>query len=491
MKKSAKVLSILLTAGMLAGSLIGCGGKSGEASLGGVAESGSDAAQASKQAESTSEKDEKEEDEVLEVEIWSSDFSKEAKMTELIDSYNASKGKDEGIQLKFMVNSDVETMLQLAQENGELPMLTDTTHGIIPPYEDGGYILPMVKLPGGQEFLDEWEAKTGPYMPWTKLSGSDDVYSPIYSVSGAALYYNKDMFKEAGIVDENGEAKPPATWSEFLEDCRILTTGSTYGAALSMQWRSFAEYSVMYNSYNSMKELPLSVNWDDLTVSFNCEEQFETIAQIYKEGYCVPGAETIDNDPARSYFSEGIAGMFLGYSWDIGVFTSQYVADFDWDVCQLAAKDGSNYGTRLGFGGHYMPTAAVAQLSEGDQKKVMSVIEWLYGDDVGTALVEAGLVYPYNHDFVEKADTSKLSVQTVHLLDQFSKGRVDAKIEEMWSHVDYENGHGAGLMNDSLLKVCKGEMTVKEMTDLLDEKFTEALKAAVDDGTVIPEEWQY
>lgn len=486
MKKHLRAVSIMLTVGMLAVSVMGCGGKDGASAEADPGSSGEPQSQTS-QEPGTSQKPQ--EGGMLEVEIWSSDFSKEAAMTELIDRYNASVGKEKGIQLNFMVSSDVETMLQLAQENGELPMLTDTTHGIIPPYEDGGYILPMVKLPGGQEFLDEWEAKTGPYMPWTKLSGSDDVYSPIYSVSGASVYYNKDMFKAAGIVDENGEAKAPATWSEFLEDCRILTTDSTYGAALSMQWKSFAEYSVMYNSYNSMEEMPLSVNWDDLSVSFNCGEQFETIAEIYQKGYCVPGAETIDNDPARSYFSEGVAGMFLGYSWDIGVFTSQYVADFDWDVCQLSAEDGSSYGTRLGFGGHYMPTAAAAELPEEDQKKVMSVLEWLYGDEVGVALVEAGLIYPYNQEFVEKADTSKLSVQTVHLLDQFSKGRVDAKIEEMWSHVDYENGTGAGLMNDSLLKVCKGEMTVQEMTALLNEKFTEALRAAVEDGTVIPEEW--
>lgn len=37
------------------------------------------------------------------------------------------------------------------------------------------------------------------------------------------LFYNKEMFKEAGLVDENGEPKPPQTWAEFVEYAQKLT----------------------------------------------------------------------------------------------------------------------------------------------------------------------------------------------------------------------------------------------------------------------------
>lgn len=37
------------------------------------------------------------------------------------------------------------------------------------------------------------------------------------------LFYNKDMFKKAGIVDENGEPKPPQTWEEFVAVAQKLT----------------------------------------------------------------------------------------------------------------------------------------------------------------------------------------------------------------------------------------------------------------------------
>ncbi len=37
------------------------------------------------------------------------------------------------------------------------------------------------------------------------------------------LYYNERLFREAGIVDTNGKARPPATLEEFLEAARRLT----------------------------------------------------------------------------------------------------------------------------------------------------------------------------------------------------------------------------------------------------------------------------
>ena len=48
------------------------------------------------------------------------------------------------------------------------------------------------------------------------------------------LYYNRKLFREAGIVDANGEPKPPTTQSEFLEDARKLTKTSRDPA--NAQW---------------------------------------------------------------------------------------------------------------------------------------------------------------------------------------------------------------------------------------------------------------
>ncbi|GAB4314408.1 MAG: extracellular solute-binding protein [Candidatus Sumerlaeia bacterium] len=60
-----------------------------------------------------------------------------------------------------------------------------------------------------------------PYMRDGRLYGL-----PVGDLTGAyvmTLFYNKKLFREAGIVDENGEPRPPQTWDEFVETARRLT----------------------------------------------------------------------------------------------------------------------------------------------------------------------------------------------------------------------------------------------------------------------------
>lgn len=44
-----------------------------------------------------------------------------------------------------------------------------------------------------------------------------------YSGYIMGLFYNKKLFNAAGIVDKNGETKPPETWDEFVKDAVKLT----------------------------------------------------------------------------------------------------------------------------------------------------------------------------------------------------------------------------------------------------------------------------
>jgi len=78
------------------------------------------------------------------------------------------------------------------------------------------------------EFVKNWELY--PYInkeilePFTHKGKIYGV--PFGGLGGAyvmTLFYNKDLFTKAGIVDENGEPKPPQTWEEFVEVAQKLT----------------------------------------------------------------------------------------------------------------------------------------------------------------------------------------------------------------------------------------------------------------------------
>lgn len=68
-----------------------------------------------------------------------------------------------------------------------------------------------------------------PVDPEIALRGDWEKYNdlPLYALPWTfntnILAYRTDLFEEAGIVDENGKAKPPKTWDEFFDACAKLT----------------------------------------------------------------------------------------------------------------------------------------------------------------------------------------------------------------------------------------------------------------------------
>jgi ABC-type sugar transport system permease subunit/ABC-type glycerol-3-phosphate transport system substrate-binding protein len=54
-------------------------------------------------------------------------------------------------------------------------------------------------------------------------TGEKHVFAIPDSTDDRALFYNKALFREAGIVDSKGNPKPPRTWDELLQDAIKLT----------------------------------------------------------------------------------------------------------------------------------------------------------------------------------------------------------------------------------------------------------------------------
>jgi ABC-type sugar transport system permease subunit/ABC-type glycerol-3-phosphate transport system substrate-binding protein len=76
------------------------------------------------------------------------------------------------------------------------------------------------------EFIDRDVAAQRPETPsperffascWGEAKYQDGVYGIPTSVDDRALIYNRDLLKQAGLVDADGEAKPPRTWEELAE----------------------------------------------------------------------------------------------------------------------------------------------------------------------------------------------------------------------------------------------------------------------------------
>ena len=62
------------------------------------------------------------------------------------------------------------------------------------------------------------------------VTGDRATYGVPQRVDDRALFYNKDLLKRGGYVDERGEARPPRTWEEMAEMAIKLTERNPDGA---------------------------------------------------------------------------------------------------------------------------------------------------------------------------------------------------------------------------------------------------------------------
>jgi multiple sugar transport system substrate-binding protein len=88
-----------------------------------------------------------------------------------------------------------------------------------------GYLTPLdvyfKKAPSSWELSDFFETPINLVARYPQ--GSGQLYTVPYLTFSLELAYNSKMFKDAGIVDAKGEAKPPKTLAEFTDDCKKLT----------------------------------------------------------------------------------------------------------------------------------------------------------------------------------------------------------------------------------------------------------------------------
>jgi ABC-type sugar transport system permease subunit/ABC-type glycerol-3-phosphate transport system substrate-binding protein len=71
---------------------------------------------------------------------------------------------------------------------------------------------------------------------WQEANYTDPITkkSSLFAIPGGAddraLFYNKTLFRNAGIVDAKGEARPPQTWDELLDDAKKLSLTRSDGS---------------------------------------------------------------------------------------------------------------------------------------------------------------------------------------------------------------------------------------------------------------------
>lgn len=400
-KKIACLLGVVMAVSVLGG----CSGSKDTTSA-----TGTGSQETRKETENTSgsiEEDKSSEasGEVTKVTFWNAASGEKVFFEGVVEEFNTTIGKENNveIELEHVESATSDQELAVALQNGVAPDIFNPGSGFRE-YVEKGYLTSLEDI---EELSDMFSDDTPRNVGYNVWQGK--LYTLPYSVTVVGLAYNKDLFKAAGIVDENGEAKAPETIAEMVEDAKLLTDASKqqYGFGFPLGWGNpIFEYYVGRPAQSSNGFISGMYDYAKGEYDFSgIKAMAEAYLQMKEDGSMYPGMEGLDNDAARARFAEGNIAMMMTVSWDCAVWNDQFPAKCDWGVAEVPVENTDK---------KYLQSGSVAcvgainskGIAEGRQKAIALVYKYLYGEDMLIRRAENGMAIPYGADVVAKCDFS-------------------------------------------------------------------------------------
>lgn len=226
---------------------------------------------------------------------------------------------------------------------------------------------------------NEWNVKPG-------------IYGVPLDVSTLMIYYNKDLFKQAGLDPEN----PPQTWNEFIEagkklrDAGIQPFVSGFGEswligsfASSYQWSLFGKQGIIDTIEG---KIPYT---DDRWLKI-----FKLFEEMKDNKMFASGIVTMVNKDAERTFAIGKAAMALNGSWGVNVYKSMN-PNLNYDIMYPPSLPDAQYPL-LVFGGDGSSLFVNAMSPRKD--KAIAFLRWFTQKDQQIFLAKETLNIPSNKD---------------------------------------------------------------------------------------------
>lgn len=328
MIKLKKIMALGLSALMVT-SLVGCGGTTN----------------ATENKKSDSSKG-------TEITFWNSFTGADGDMlVKMVDKFN--KENKDGIKVKMDISSDFDSQLSTAFAAGEGPTMILSSSAYRFTY--GDYLQDV------SDVFDKTDLdKTDFIQSYLDYCSDDDkTYFVPFQVVGYYMYWNKDLFKQAGLDPET----PPANWDEWAKDAAKITDSSKniYGSGIS--------YDYAYQIAHIMQRFGgLAVTDDNGKWKANFENNagYEKFLNMYKD-MIDKGDNPVEAD-TDSMVSAGQVGITVGGPW---VTAGLDTAGVDYGIGLIPQGDAGDMNSVevIGFG---ITTAA----GDAEKEAAYKFIEW-------------------------------------------------------------------------------------------------------------------
>lgn len=270
-----------------------------------------------------------------------------------IDVYNSvSESIDEawdGVSLEYepggSETSTYQDVLVTELEAGTAPDVFWIPGTDIARFAEAGLIMNLADLAAADEDFNAGDFYDGPmgFLTTPIEEGTDALWGLPRDVSAFAVYYNADLFDEAGL-EYPGEGD--WNWDAFTEAAEEISSlgDEIYGFGMNAWWANWGYFvNAAGGSFFNEDYTACALDSEATVTGLN------TAAEMFQEGHAVPWGTD-----AEGPFLAGSVGMFLNGRWATPATIAN--ADFNWNVAPLPVGP-SGEPTNWLFWGAYVVNA--------------------------------------------------------------------------------------------------------------------------------------
>lgn len=307
----------------------------------------------------------------------------------LVDAYNDSH--DTQINLTIVASDSFQQKVGAAAGAGSLPDILASDVVYAPNYAKQSVYLDITDRIAALPYADDLVKA---HVDASTFDGKS--YAVPHKVDSSFIFYNKDLFAQAGLDPEN----PPTTYEGMYDVAKAITAlgNDTYGLYFPGNCAGCNAYT-SFGVARAADELPFSDDGATANIDSGAlGDWFGLYQRLFADGLVAPGATTGDTTTQQEPFLQGKAGMWPNGSYSIP--TVNETVDFEWGYMPLATADGSGTGTFVG--GDVVGISGTSKNADA----AWDFITWTLEDEAQTDIVAKSGNLPVRVDLAENEYTA-------------------------------------------------------------------------------------
>ncbi len=286
---------------------------------------------------------------ITEMDYWST----EPANTEINKLFSAYEKANPGVTIQRDAVPFASLLSKADQEAAShtLPDLLEMDNPDIPNFAATGALAPLNAYLTGD--LSKSDFYAGSY---STMTYGGKAYSVSVGSNDLALFYNKALFTAANLT-------PPTTWAELVTDAKKLTSGNTYGLALSAKADEEATWQFEPFFWSNKANL-------DNVDSPQGVAALQLLTTMVKQGSLSKAALNWAQGDVTTQFEEGHAAMMVNGPWNLSLLDAQ--KNLSYGVVPIPVPQvGDNPVSPLGGEEWTMPA------TNNNQSATWKLMQWL------------------------------------------------------------------------------------------------------------------